>query len=107
MRSLLFSFVLLVSVVAEVVSAGEYRDDEVGFAFTTPSLGVPTTNQALQRLVISGPVVDNFSATVKMQVKQLQTTCELMIEQSDKDFSTNMMTVVAKNLREVSGLPAV
>jgi hypothetical protein len=107
MRSLGLSLVLFSSVLVPLASAGEYRDDELGFAFTAPNLGAPPTGQPLQRIQIMGPRVDNFAPNASVQIKQIQTTRESMIENSDKDFAAGGMTVTAKNLREVNGLPAV
>lgn len=107
MRSLCFSLVVVMFGLAQIAPAGEYRDDELGFAFTAPSLGAPPTGQQVQRVLLMGPQIDNFAPNVKVQIKQIQSTRESMIEQSDKDFATNGITVTAKNLREVQGLPAV
>lgn len=107
MRSLCSLFVLVTLGLTQALPAGEYRDDELGFAFTTPNLGAPPTGQQVQRVLITGPAVDNFSPSVKVQVKQIPSTREALIEQSDKDFAANAMTVKAKTLREVNGLPAV
>jgi hypothetical protein len=107
MRAFCFSIAWVVLGLTQAASGGEYRDDELGFAFVTPNLGVAPAGQQVQRVLLMGPQIDNFAPNVKVQVKHLQTTREAMIEQSDKDFAASGMTVKAKNLREVNGLPAV
>jgi hypothetical protein len=107
MRSLCLSLAVLSLGLVQAVPAGEIRDDELGFAFSAPNLGGPLAGQQLQRVVIVGPATDTVAPTAKVQIKQIQSTREALIEQSDKDFVTNQMTVKAKTLREVNGLPAV
>lgn len=107
MRSLGYTLTLALLVLVSSSPAGEYRDIEGGFAFITPNIGSPLAGQAVQRFTLMGPTVDNFAPNMKVQIKQIQTTREAMVEQSDKDFVTSQMTVKAKNLREVNGFPAV